>query len=114
MSISKELSLLGLAAKAGRVVSGEFATEKAVKAGKARLVLVAGDASDNSKKKFSDMCTYYKVPLYVVGTKEELGGAIGRITARLWVVTDDNFAVAMKKKLEQDGKIKKEGNICQN
>ena len=34
MSISKELSLLGLAAKAGRVVSGEFATEKAVKAGK--------------------------------------------------------------------------------
>ena len=56
MNISKELSLLGLAAKAGRVVSGEFATEKAVKAGKARLVLVAGDASDNSRKKFSDMC----------------------------------------------------------
>ena len=43
MNISKELSLLGLAAKAGRVVSGEFATEKAVKAGKARLVLVAGE-----------------------------------------------------------------------
>ena len=63
MNISKELSLLGLAAKAGRVVSGEFATEKAVKAGKARLVLVAGDASDNSKKKFSDMCAYYKVPI---------------------------------------------------
>ena len=78
MNISKELSLLGLAAKAGRVVSGEFATEKAVKAGKARLVLVAGDASDNSRKKFSDMCAYYKVPVYFVGTKEELGGAIGK------------------------------------
>ena len=104
MSISKELSLLGLAAKAGRVVSGEFATEKAVKAGKARLVLVAGDASDNSKKKFSDMCTYYKVPLYVVGTKEELGGAIGKDYRASLGVTDDNFAVSMKKKLEQMGK----------
>ena len=74
MNISKELSLLGLAAKAGRVVSGEFATEKAVKAGKARLVLVAGDASDNSKKKFSDMCAYYKVPIYSGGNK----GGVGR------------------------------------
>ena len=100
MNISKELSLLGLAAKAGRVVSGEFATEKAVKAGKARLVLVAGDASDNSKKKFSDMCAYYKVPIYLVGTKEELGGAIGKDYRASLGVTDDNFAVAMKK-LEQ-------------
>ena len=33
MSIRKELSLLGLAAKAGKVVSGEFATENAVKSG---------------------------------------------------------------------------------
>ena len=81
MNISKELSLLGLAAKAGRVVSGEFATEKAVKAGKARLVLVAGDASDNSKKKFSDMCAYYKVPIYLVGTKEELGGATAKLSS---------------------------------
>lgn len=104
MNISKELSLLGLAAKAGRVVSGEFATEKAVKAGKARLVLVAGDASDNSKKKFSDMCAYYKVPVYFVGTKEELGGAIGKDYRASLVVTDDNFAVAMKKKMEQMGK----------
>ena len=31
MNIRKELSLIGLAAKAGKVVSGEFATEKAVK-----------------------------------------------------------------------------------
>ncbi len=92
MNISKELSLLGLAAKAGRVVSGEFATEKAVKAGKARLVLVAGDASD------------YKVPIYLVGTKEELGGAIGKDYRASLGVTDDNFAVAMKKKLEQMGK----------
>ena len=49
------LSMLGIAARAGKVASGEFSTEKAVKAGKAYLVLTAEDASENTKKKFRDM-----------------------------------------------------------
>ena len=52
----KVISLLGLAERAGKIASGEFAAEKAVKTGKARLIIVAEDASDNTKKKFSDMC----------------------------------------------------------
>ncbi len=53
MPKDKVLSLLGIAQKAGRVVSGEFSVEKAVKEGKACLVLVAKDASDNTKKNVS-------------------------------------------------------------
>ena len=45
MRIPEEISLVGLAAKAGKVVSGEFATEKAVKTQKAFLVIIAQDAS---------------------------------------------------------------------
>ncbi|MBQ3515694.1 MAG: ribosomal L7Ae/L30e/S12e/Gadd45 family protein, partial [Lachnospiraceae bacterium] len=41
----KILALLGLATKAGNVVSGEFMVEKMVKAGKAKLVIVATDTS---------------------------------------------------------------------
>ena len=37
--------MLGLAMKAGKVVSGEFATDKSVKSGKAWLVIVSEDAS---------------------------------------------------------------------
>jgi ribosomal protein L7Ae-like RNA K-turn-binding protein len=103
LSRSKELAFLGLAAKAGRIVSGEFATEKGVKAGQVFLVLTAQDASENTKKKFKDMCTYYKVPLYNVGTKEELGGAIGKDYRASLGVTDENFALAMIKKLEKMG-----------
>ena len=44
MKANKAVSLLGLAMKAGRLVSGEFLTEKAVKTGKAALVIVAEDA----------------------------------------------------------------------
>ena len=43
MKQDKALAMIGLAQKAGKIVSGEFATEKAVKTGKAALVIVAGD-----------------------------------------------------------------------
>ena len=66
------LSMLGLAAKAGKIESGEFSTEKAVKKGFGHLVIVAEDASDNTKKMFRNMCEYYKVPMVIFGTKEEL------------------------------------------
>ena len=50
MKQNKTLSMLGLARRAGKVVSGEFSVEKAVKSGKAYLVIVAEDASDNTIK----------------------------------------------------------------
>ena len=75
---SKVLSMLGLAAKAGKVASGEFSTEKEVKSGNACLVIVAEDASDNTKKLFRNMCKYYEVPMEIFATKEELGQWIGK------------------------------------
>ena len=60
--MNKVHSMIGLATKAGKVVSGEFAVEKAIKDGKAFLVIIAEDASDNTKKHFSDMCIYSKIP----------------------------------------------------
>ena len=50
MKQDRVLSLIGLATKAGKCASGEFMTENETKSGKARLVIVAGDASDNTKK----------------------------------------------------------------
>ena len=76
MNRNKVLGLLGLAEKAGKVRSGEFSTEKAVKSGKAGLVIVSEESSDNTKKMFRNMCTYYEVPYFEFGSKEELGHAI--------------------------------------
>ena len=50
--------MIGIAAKSGNVVSGEFSTEKAVKTGKAWLVLVSEEASDNTVKKFNNMTEF--------------------------------------------------------
>jgi len=99
--VNKVLSFLGLACRAGAVVSGEYATEKAVKSGKAKLCIVASDASDNTRKLFNDKCSYYEVPIIELGTKDELGKAIGKDYRASAAVTDSSFAEGLIKKYEE-------------
>lgn len=94
------LSMLGIAAKGRNVVSGEFATEKAVKTGKAYLVIVAEEASDNTKKMFTNMCEFYEVPIAFYGDKDALGHAIGRQMRASLAVTDYGLANGILKLLE--------------
>lgn len=94
------LSMLGIAAKAGKIVSGEFATENAVKSANAYLVVIAMDASANTAKKFRDMTSFYEVPIIAYGTKETLGGCIGKDYRSSLAVTDEKLAEAVKKKLQ--------------
>ena len=100
MKQNKIFSLIGLATRARRTVSGEFSTEKAVKDGSAFLVIVAADASDNTKKKFKNMCEFYQVPISFYGQKEELGHAMGKEQRSSMAVLDEGFANAVKQKLE--------------
>lgn len=102
MKNNKVLSLVGLATKAGKTVSGEVSTEKSVKTGKGFLVLVADDASMNTKKKFRNMCEYYEVPIYFFADKEGLGKAMGKEFRASLAVQDENFAKAIRKELEQE------------
>lgn len=96
---SKVLSMLGLAAKAGKVASGEFSTEKEVKSGNACLVIAAEDASDNTKKMFRNMCKYYEVPMEIFATKEELGHWIGKAYRASICILDEGFAKSIVKKI---------------
>jgi ribosomal protein L7Ae-like RNA K-turn-binding protein len=98
---NKVFSMLGIAAKSGNVVSGEFSTEKAVKSGKAWLVIISEEASENTIKKFSNMTDFYEVPLYRFGTKEELGHCIGKEFRASLAIVDENLAKAVETKIEQ-------------
>ena len=102
MSQSKALSLVSLATKAGKTFSGEFCTEKEVKSGKAVLVIVAGDASDNTKKKFQNMCDFYKVPIYFYKDKDTLGHAMGKEFRASLAVLDAGFAKGIMKQLDTE------------
>ena len=100
MKQNRVLSLVGLATKAGKTVSGEFSTEKAVKTGTAYLVIVSDEASDNTKKKFQDMCEFYKVPIYFYGDKDTLGHAMGKEFRASLAILDEGFAKGIQKQFE--------------
>ncbi len=103
MKTNKLLSLIGLATKAGMVVSGEFATEKEIKTGRAWLAIIADDASDNTKKKFRNMCEFYEVPFYTYGTKDMLGHAMGKEFRASLAILDGGFAKGIQKHLKAEG-----------
>ena len=94
-------AMIGLAMKAGSVVSGEVACESAVKSMKAHLVIVPKDASFNTKKLFSNKTTFYRVPYVEFGTKDELGHAIGKAMRSSIALTDEGFAKAIITKMEK-------------
>lgn len=85
--------------KAGKVVSGEFSVETAIKDGQVFLCIVAGDASDNTKKKFKNMCTYRNIDLIEFGDKTLLGAAIGKEFRATIGIVDEGFAKTIKSKL---------------
>ncbi|MGN0345937.1 MAG: L7Ae/L30e/S12e/Gadd45 family ribosomal protein [Lachnospiraceae bacterium] len=103
MKQNKLYSLLGLAQRSGNLASGEFMTEKCVKERKCFQVIVAEDASDNTKKNFRDMCVFYHVPLAFVGTKEGLGHAIGKEIRASIAVKDSGFAESIRKQFVESG-----------
>ena len=102
MAQSKVLGLLGLAERAGKVASGEFSTEKMVKERRARLVIVAEDASENTKKLFTDKCAFYHVPVIICFDKETLGRSIGKEMRASAAVLEEGFAKAILKRYEDE------------
>ena len=99
--VNKVYSLIGLAERAGNVVSGEFSTEKAIKNNKACLVILASDASGNTRKHFSDMCAYRNIELCIYGNKEELGHAIGKEMRANLAITDKGLADSIRKRIKE-------------
>lgn len=89
--INNQLSMLGLAAKAGKVVSGGFMTEQAIMEGSASFVILAEDASDNTKKKFINKCKFYQVPYVICGNMDELGHMIGKEARTSLAIIDEGF-----------------------
>lgn len=88
----KALSALGMAMRAGKLATGDEIVLKAIRAGKAQLVIIAGDASLNTKKKFQDKCNSYGVSLVEAYDRLSLGRAIGKAERVVIAVVDVQFA----------------------
>ena len=98
----KVYSYIGLCQKAGRLKSGEGACVAAISKREAYLVIISEDASDNTKKKFSNKAKYYGVEYYVKGLRGELSSAIGKNNRPVVAITDRGLAEKIKEFLGQD------------
>ncbi|MDR3563757.1 MAG: ribosomal L7Ae/L30e/S12e/Gadd45 family protein [Negativicutes bacterium] len=95
MNQQRLLALLGMAQKARKLVSGELAVEKAVRSGQAKLILIATDASESTRKSYRDSAAFYQVAFFEVLSKDEIGHAIGRPPRAALAVTDNGFRKAI-------------------
>lgn len=100
--IKKTLSLLSICQKAGRLSSGEFACEKSLQKGLSYLIIIAEDAADNTKKKFTNKCYFYNVPVAIFQPKDELSRTIGKVNRSVLSINDFGFANKIKEYLQNN------------
>lgn len=100
MQQDKVLSMIGLARRANAVSLGEQMCSEAIKNKKARLAVIAENASENTKKSVKNSCEYYNVEYMEYAQKEDLGKCCGVNLIAALSVNDDNFADGIKKKFK--------------
>ena len=101
--MNKALNYMALARKAGRIELGEEPVGAAARAQKARLVVVANDASDHTWRRAKSFVAgtnqqCIKVPF----TKDELGLSVGRTSLAIAAFTDPALALAFVKALGRE------------
>lgn len=94
-------SLLSLARRAGKLIMGEDSVLESIRAGKARLVIIPCDASENTKKKFNDKCRFYNVNIIVTASKEEINSSIGEYNRSCFAIEDEGFAGGIQNALSE-------------
>lgn len=84
--------LIGLCKKANRLISGEQRCENTIKKEETKLLIIAEDSSNNTQKKFINMCMYRDTNYKIWGTKERIGNAIGSMNIAVISINDIGFA----------------------
>ena len=93
--INKTNGLLGIAAKAGKVVSGTDVVIENISKKKVKLVIIAINCSDRTKKNIIDICFNNKISFKEYGTIDENSRAIGKENRAIIGIIDENLAVSI-------------------
>ena len=114
MDNKRILSLLGLALRGGNLAVGEEPVEAAARAKDARVLLLAADAADNTRRRAehfaqAGQCIWIRAPF----TKAELGRAMGRTSVALAAVTDVGLANAVVRRMAELDPVRYGGAAAQ-
>ncbi|MBP8990184.1 MAG: ribosomal L7Ae/L30e/S12e/Gadd45 family protein [Clostridia bacterium] len=93
--------LLGLARRAGRVIGGMDAVEKAIRQHQARLVIVACDAAERTGRQIKETARREHIRVVEFGQKQEIGHWTGSSSRAVVAIMDTHFAVRLNDLIEQ-------------
>ncbi|EOT46949.1 MULTISPECIES: YlxQ-related RNA-binding protein [Enterococcus] len=101
MNKQKAKNMLGLAMRAGKIISGEELVLRDIRQQKVPLVFVASDASQNTQKKIKDKGKFYHATVLDSFTADEIIQSIGKPRMVVGVV-DHGFARRIKELLSEE------------
>ncbi|MDL2259023.1 ribosomal L7Ae/L30e/S12e/Gadd45 family protein [Eubacteriales bacterium OttesenSCG-928-K08] len=84
---------LGLCKRAGKCLTGDFACERALKSGNAKLIVLDDQASNATRERYEFMCKTRDIPFLIV---PEAGNAVGKSGCRIIAILDEGFAKMIK------------------
>ena len=96
---SKVYGLLGISAKAGKIISGTDVVIDAISKEIVKLVIVAEDISEKSKKNIKYFCEKQNIEMLVFGNIFNNSKAIGKQNRAVIGVKDLKLAEAIKKQI---------------
>ncbi|MBO5180026.1 MAG: ribosomal L7Ae/L30e/S12e/Gadd45 family protein [Clostridia bacterium] len=99
--INKIYSMLGLCMKAGKLAYGSDMCEENIKNKKAKILIIAVDTSDNTKKKFENICARENTELFFFGDIDSISHSIGKSNKAIIAILDDGFANKIKDMLKE-------------
>lgn len=97
---NKIYGLIGLARRAGKVSFGTESSIETIEKKKAKLVIVAEDSSDRTKKNFKELSEKLNIPFRIAGTIEDLSKSIGQVNKAVLVIKEENFAKEILKRID--------------
>lgn len=93
---NKYLNMLGLAYRARKLSTGEHIVLNDIQRKRAKLVLIANDIGEQTKKKVTDKCKTFHIPYKIVDDRHTVGNAIGKSQRVVIAILDEGFATKIQ------------------
>ena len=98
----KVISYLGFAKKSGNLLTGVNTCTFAMVKGKVKLMILAEDISENSRKKIMKEIRKHGVNHIEYGSSDEMSHAVGASGRTVFAICDKGFAEAIMKEIQRE------------
>lgn len=99
----KVLGMLGISAKAGKIVCGTDATIEDMEKHRVKLVIVAENSSERTKRNIKLICDKNNVLVLEFGSIDEISKSIGKSNKAIIGVKSDSLSKEIIKLIKENG-----------